>query len=141
MNSLKLTLLLMSTFAFFLVSAQEKTITGKIIDAVGKPVSNASVKVKGKTGGVTTTNEGTFSITAAPGDVIEISTVGFQNHSVTVGAENVINITLEGAETTLQDIVLVGTRGSGRVKTESPVPVDVINIGQASLPTARMDVT
>ena len=141
MNSLKLTLLVMSTFAFFLVSAQEKTITGKIIDAVGKPVSNASVKVKGKTGGVTTTDAGTFSITAVPGDTLEISTVGFQKRDVVVGQENDINITLEGAESTLQDIVLVGTRGSGRVRTESPVPVDVINIGQASLPTARMYVT
>jgi len=35
----------------------------------------------------------------------------------------------------------VGSRGGGRAKTETPVPVDVIRINQVGLPTAKMDLT
>src|SRR5207237_3052390 len=44
-----------------------------------------------------------------------------------------------GAE--LGQIVMVGTRTTGRIKTETPVPVDVLPIAQAAMPTARMDLT
>jgi iron complex outermembrane receptor protein len=141
MNSLKTLLLILGMSISSFVFAQVKTITGKITDASGKPVSNASIKVKGKGGGVSSNSDGTFTISASPGDVIEITTVGYRSQSVTVGAANEINLSLEPSETTLQDVVVTGTRSSGRVKTETPVPVDVVNIGQAALPTARMDVT
>ena len=141
MKSLKALMLTMSMFLSLVVFSQVKTITGKITDASGKPVSNATIKVKGKGGGVSTGSDGSFTISAAPGDVIEITTVGFQSRSVTVGAANELNLSLEAAETTLQDVVLVGTRSSGRVKTETPVPVDIVNIKQAAMSTGRMEVT
>jgi iron complex outermembrane receptor protein len=50
-------------------------------------------------------------------------------------------ITLQALETTLQDVVLVGTRSSGRSKIETPVPVDIVNMAQAAIPTGRMDVS
>lgn len=121
--------------------SQVKTIFGKITDASGNPVPNASIKVKGKEGGVSSASNGTYAISAAPGDVIEISIVGFQTRSVTVGESGELNISLNTFETTLQDVVLVGTRSSGRVKTETPVPVDIVNIRQAALPTGRMELT
>jgi len=141
MKSLKALMLTMSMFLSLVVFSQVKTITGKITDASGKPVSNATIKVKGKGGGVSTGSDGSYTISAAPGDVIEITTVGFQSRSVTVGAANELNLSLEAAETTLQDVVLVGTRSSGRVKTETPVPVDIVNIKQAAMSTGRMEVT
>jgi outer membrane receptor for ferrienterochelin and colicin len=41
----------------------------------------------------------------------------------------------------LQDVILVGSRGGARVKTESPVPVDVIKLSEVGFNTARMDIT
>ncbi|WP_462221913.1 TonB-dependent receptor plug domain-containing protein, partial [Ferruginibacter sp.] len=38
-------------------------------------------------------------------------------------------------------IVIVGTRGAARAKTETAVPIDVIKINQVGLPTAKMDLT
>jgi iron complex outermembrane receptor protein len=43
--------------------------------------------------------------------------------------------------TDLTQVTLVGTRTPGRIKTESPVPIDVIRINQVGLPTAKMDLT
>ena len=48
---------------------------------------------------------------------------------------------MESEITELGEIVFVGTRGSGRAKTETPVPVDIIKINQVGLPTAKMDLT
>ncbi len=141
MNSLKTLMLLVSITLSVTIFAQVRSITGKISDASGKPVANATIKIKGKQGGVSTNADGSFTISASPGDVVEVSTVGFQTRTVAVTQDNDLNLVIEAAETTLQDIVLVGTRSSGRVRTETTVPVDVINIGQAALPTARMDVT
>ena len=121
--------------------AQAKKITGKITDASGKPVPSATVKVKGKGGGVSSGSDGMYSIYASPGDVLEITIVGFLTKSVTVGQAENLDLVLESTETTLTDVVLVGTRTPGRVKLETPVPIDVVNIGQAQLPTGRIDLT
>ena len=70
------TLLLLLIFSSFIASAQ-KAITGKITDARTKePVANASVLIKGKsTGGTTTDENGAFSISASPGDRLVITHV------------------------------------------------------------------
>ena len=141
MKFLKTMMLLTSMFFSVLVFSQSKPITGKITDASGKPVANATVKVKGKSGGVSTSIDGIYTINAAPGDVIEISTIGYQTKTITVGQDSDISLSLVAVETTLTDIVLVGTRTGGRVKTETPVPVDIVNIGQAAIPTGRMDLS
>ncbi len=50
-------------------------------------------------------------------------------------------MSLETNSNELTEITFVGTRGAGRAKTETPVPIDVIRINQVGLPTARMDLT
>ncbi|MFM8962404.1 MAG: TonB-dependent receptor plug domain-containing protein, partial [Sphingomonadales bacterium] len=52
-----------------------------------------------------------------------------------------MKVVLNAATTDLQDVILVGSRGSGRAKLESPVPVDVIKISEVAINTARMDLT
>ncbi len=50
-------------------------------------------------------------------------------------------VSLETNSNELTEITFVGTRGAGRAKTETPVPIDVIRINQVGLPTAWMDLT
>ena len=50
-------------------------------------------------------------------------------------------IPLSPSAVDLGDVVVVGTRTAGRIKTESPAPVDVINVTALSIPTGRNDVT
>ena len=65
----------------------------------------------------------------------------FIPQTVKVGS-GVINVTLSQSEELSQGGAHVGfTCTAGRAKTETPVPVDVIRINQAGLPTARMDLT
>lgn len=133
--------LLLAFFSFCTAVIAQQTITGKVADANGSPLAGASVKIKGTNKGTSTGNDGSFNLQAKKGDVLEISMVGFVAQNITVDDKTEVSVSLVSASDNLGNIVLVGTRRSGRVKTETAVPVDVVNVGQASLPTARMDLT
>jgi len=135
-------ILLITALLFFTVNSfAQTTITGKITDNNGAPLSGASVNVKGTSRGTTTNSSGEFTLSANAADELEITIVGFKKKSVKVGSRTSLAISLEPEITELGEIVFVGTRGSGRAKTETPVPVDVIRINQIGLPTAKTDLT
>lgn len=142
--SKKIKLLLGAFFLFSMqaVIAQKQTVTGKIIDAnTGQPLQGASVKVKSSSTGITTSDNGTFSFDVPAGSILVISIIGYADQTVKVGSETNIDIKMLPSITDLAQITMVGTRTPGRIKTESPVPIDVIKINQAGLPTAKMDLT
>ena len=74
------------------------------------------------------------------GETLEFSSVGFETKKITVTSSN-MTVELTATAADLQDVILVGSRGAGRVKTESPVPVDVIKLSDVGINTARMDLT
>ncbi|RFM27382.1 TonB-dependent receptor [Deminuibacter soli] len=129
-------------FAGNFSSAQTTALSGTITDAAtGTPLQGVSVKRSNTRGGTTTDKNGYFSLQVNPTDVLEISYVGYALQLVHVEGKTQLNIQLVAAVTELNQVVLVGTRGSGRAKTETPVPVDIISVNQAALPTAKMDLT
>ncbi len=134
---------MMIVFSSQLLFAQKQPISGKVTDAkTGEPISGVSVKNKSvKGGGAVTNKEGVFTVSAAPGDVLEISSIGFKTESVTLGTETNISVNLIVASAELNEVVFVGSRGAARAKIETPVPVDIIKINQIGLPTAKMDLT
>ncbi len=118
-----------------------QSITGKVTDSnTGNAIEFASIVVKGTKVGTTTNGEGFFALNAKKGTVLAISATGYAMQEVTVNSEN-INIALQPQATDLTDIVVVGTRGLARAKTETAVPIDVIKINQVGTPTAKMDLT
>jgi len=142
MTSLKLRFITALVLITQTLIAQNRTITGKIIDAsTHTPLSNVSVKIKASGNGIATDAGGNFSLTAQTGDVLEISYVGYTMQTVTVGDQSVYSVELQPAFTELGEVVLVGSRSGGRIKTETTVPIDVVNVSRTSLPTARMGIT
>jgi iron complex outermembrane receptor protein len=120
----------------------QKTLTGTIKDAkTGQPLVGVSVKLKSGKGGVVTNNSGAFKIQVSPGDELQITMVSYNPQSVVIADQSDLVVNLEPGSSELTEIVFVGTRGAGRAKTETPVPVDVIKVNQVGLPTARMDLT
>ena len=137
----KLILSLSFLFCSYLLFAQQ-LFTVKVTDAAtGIPLSNASVKIKSTKKGITAGSDGTLKIQANVNDILEISSVGYKPQSVTLNSRTEITVAMEAALVDLGDIVVLGTRGAGRAKTETAVPVDVIKINQVGLPTAKMDLT
>ncbi len=136
-----LSVLLLITLSISL-KAQTIHITGKVSDATNNtPLSNVSIKIKGATNGTITASDGSFSLSANIGNVIEITYVGYSMQTMKIGSETVLNIQLQPEFTELNPVVMVGTRSAGRIKTETPVPVDVVNVSRNTLPTARMGIT
>jgi len=119
------------------------TLTGKVVDAKnGTPIEGASIKLKNSKGGTYTGNGGSFTLSARPGDILEVTSIGYIKQIVGVNSnETNITISMEPISAELKEIVFVGSRGAGRAKTETPVPVDIIKINQVELPTAKMDLT
>lgn len=137
-------LLLGLVLSNFLLQAQnaQKSYTVSVTDSkTGNPIPNASVKHKITGKGGSTSESGSLLMQAAPGDILEISCIGYATQKVTLSAQTKVDVALKSNSIEYLDIVVVGTRGAPRAKIETAVPVDVIRINQAGLPTAKMDLT
>ena len=78
LNSIgKLALLLLFSLLSTALSAQNKKISGKVIDEKHQPVLGASVVVKGTTHGTSTDIDGKYELQAKAGDVLEFSSMGY----------------------------------------------------------------
>jgi TonB-dependent starch-binding outer membrane protein SusC len=88
--------------------AQTKNITGKVLSDTGTPVAGVSVHVKGSNIGTTTSNDGSFSVNAAQGAILEFTGVGYTAQQVTVGQNNVLSVQLTRDVRALNEVVVVG---------------------------------
>lgn len=91
------------------LNAQEKQISGKVTGTSdGMPIPGAMIKVKGKTGGTGTNNDGAYVINAQTGDVLQVSSIGYTTKEVTVGQSNIVNVGLAESNNELDEVMVVG---------------------------------
>ncbi|MEO6187206.1 MAG: TonB-dependent receptor [Ginsengibacter sp.] len=83
-------------------------ITGTVRDEGKDPLTGVSVVVKGTNKGTSTNADGSFSIDANVGDVLEFSFVGYKNRSVTVSQSSSLSIVMEIEATIGDEVVVVG---------------------------------
>ena len=96
------------------VIAQDKAVTGIITDSSGKPLSAASVKIKGTSRGTITDNQGAFSIQASAGTTLEISALNYATKEVVIGDQNYYNIVLSSVNNAELSDVVVTAYGTQR---------------------------
>ncbi|MFV8354438.1 TonB-dependent receptor domain-containing protein [Flavobacterium sp. XS2P14] len=108
-------------------NAVAEIIKGRVVDEKGDSLPGVTVLVKGTKKGTTTDIDGSYTINAEIGDVLQFSYVGLETKSVTVTGTT-LNVTLTGSGETLQDVVVIGSRNAARTVTESAVPIDVISM-------------
>ncbi|QMW04813.1 SusC/RagA family TonB-linked outer membrane protein [Spirosoma foliorum] len=90
------------------VVAQTQKITGTVRDVQGAALPGVSVVVAGTSTGTITDVEGKFSISAAKGNTLNFSFVGYQPFSEKIANADVLNIQLVTDETNLSEVVVVG---------------------------------
>lgn len=83
-----------------------RTITGIVKDEYGMPLSGANVKNGYE--GVSTDNNGKFSITARQGDELKISYAGLQTYLLTIGSLSNYTIKMIAGAKVLEEVVVVG---------------------------------
>ncbi|MBS1512858.1 MAG: SusC/RagA family TonB-linked outer membrane protein [Bacteroidetes bacterium] len=92
-----------------IVFAQQKKVTGKIVDTDGKPVPGVTISIKGSTVTTTTDAAGTFTITVPANEsVLKISSATFLYQELVVGNRTTINITMLKDTKQLDDVVVIG---------------------------------
>jgi len=102
----------------FQLYAQGRVISGRVADATGNPISNASVLVKGSSIGTTTKADGSFSLTVPQGaKSLIISSVGMAQEEVDIRTNSVINVSLKAGDTNLQEVVVTGYTTTARNKS------------------------
>lgn len=91
------------------VLAQTRTLTGKITDPNGNPVTNASVIVKGTRVGTVTNTDGGYSLNVPiNAKTLLISSVNMQTEEIKIEAGNEYSLTLKPVETNMEEVVVVG---------------------------------
>lgn len=86
--------------------AQQKTVMGRITNEAGVPLSGVSVVVKGTSTGTLSNADGRYTISVAPGQVLEFRLIGNATEERTVGAGSVINVQLRADAVVLDALVV-----------------------------------
>lgn len=103
-----LLVVLFSAVASF-VFAQNKTITGSVVDAKGESIIGASVLVKGSSNGTISDIDGNFSLkNVANNAILQVSYIGYVSQSVSVGNKSSIKVILQENSQVLDEVVVVG---------------------------------
>lgn len=90
------------------VLAQARPISGSVTADDGKALQGVTVTVR-STSRVTTTNEtGRYTISAASGEALVFSYVGYLSETVVVAASNEVNVVLKASAGNMEEVVVVG---------------------------------
>ncbi|MGC4102911.1 SusC/RagA family TonB-linked outer membrane protein [Ferruginibacter sp.] len=105
----KALLLQFSLLLSCILFAQQKTVTGKVTDADGKPLQGVNIGIKGTTVTTVTDASGNFSISVpANQSVLKISSATFLYQEIIVGTKTTFAITLQKDTKQMEDVVVVG---------------------------------
>ena len=89
--------------------AQNRSVSGKVVDGTGAPVIGAAVMVAGQSdNGTVTDADGQFRLTVPANARLIVSCLGFADQQVEVGNRSVITIALEEDVTYLDETVVIG---------------------------------
>ena len=125
----KIFLSLMAVLGLFLSAhAQEREITGSVKDHAGAGIVGATILVEGTTKGTTSGADGSFSIKAAPDNVLVVSFMGYQSHTIKVGTQTRIDVVLKENTQAIDDVIVVAF---GTAKKE---PMQLFPMSRPSAP-------
>ena len=96
-------LLFLASFGLY----AQQTVSGVVTDASGSPLPAVNVVVKGTTTGVSTDFDGNYTITAANGQVLVFSSLGFETQEVNIAGAT-LNVTLMESASELNEVVVIG---------------------------------
>ena len=106
---LKATLCIAAMLLGVVSYAQNRLVSGKVVDGNGEPVAGASVVVVGQTSmGTATDFDGTWRLSVPDRATLSISCIGYVSQTVSVAGRSVIDVTLEEDSEFLEETVVIG---------------------------------
>jgi TonB-linked SusC/RagA family outer membrane protein len=123
--------MLFSAFAF----AQNRTVSGKVLDEKGVPIPFATVTEKGTKNGTSADANGNFSLEVKNSNTLVISSTGFDTREVSIQGRNSVNVQLAAAANVIDEVIV--TAGGVRTKRKeigtatSVVKAETLTAGKA----------
>src|SRR5690606_9311996 len=96
------------TSAVMVPTKPQQRITGIVTDSDGTPLPGVTIKLKGKSIGEITNNDGKYSIAASTGQVLQFSYIGYEPKEVLIGTDLIVNVKLQSLNEALTEVVIVG---------------------------------
>ena len=101
---------------------QQKTITGRVVDALNEGMPGVNVQVKGTTNGTITNIDGKFSISVPNSKSVLVFTfIGYSKQEIVVGNQTKINVQLKEDAQNLDEVVVVGYGSQSKRKVTTAI--------------------
>ncbi|WP_064966335.1 TonB-dependent receptor [Tenacibaculum ovolyticum] len=131
-------ILFLAFFSCSIIFAQQK-ISGIIKDSNNEFLPGANIIEKGTSNGTNSDFNGAFKLTVKDNATLIISFSGYETQEVPVnGNSNLTVILKEGLQ--LDEVVIVGSRNAKRTAVDTPVPIDVIDVGDLAAKNGKVEV-
>ena len=104
----RLTLTLALTVLASASAFAQVKLSGKVTDSEGRPLGGVTVMVKGTSNGTITALDGTYSLTAPQGSVVEFSCLGLTTEERTFTGQGSLNVQMNEDSLFIQETVVVG---------------------------------
>jgi hypothetical protein len=105
--------------------SDSKTVTGVVMGSDGQPITGATVKVVGKLFGVVTDVNGKFALPdVSKNQTLAVNYIGYNSKKVKVDGEDSLNISLQPASSSLNEVVAVRKADNNDVAAEDAHPQD-----------------
>ena len=109
MKVASIAMILLTSLGSFSASAQNRTISGKVVDTGGEPVIGAAVTVVGNSRiGAATDINGAFSLSVPAGANISVESIGYKTQVIAIGNQTRFDIVLEEDAEMLEETVVIG---------------------------------
>ncbi len=107
----------------------EVQVSGTVSNSVGKPLADVSIVQKGTHTETTTNISGEYKMSVDSSSAILVfSRSGYVKQEVSLAGQTQLNVTLKDNVIELGKMQVVGSRSFKRTATETPAPVDVIDV-------------
>lgn len=136
----RVTLTLLLAFVVQISFAQQKTVSGNVVDGDGLPVPGVDVQIKGTQKGTQTDFDGNYSISVSSDQTLVFTYVGLKKQEILVGNRSVIDVTMQTDLEELDAVVVTSYQGilkesevvssSSTVKSEAIEQVPIASIDQ-----------
>ena len=123
--------LFMASFLNVSIAQNTQSITGTVFDSLSQePLIGVNILSSSSGQGTTTDFNGEFSISAASGDVLTFSYIGYKTQDVTVSGSSTINVRMLTDAQTLDELVVVGY--GTQKKSDLTGSIDVVDVEKMS---------
>lgn len=113
---IKFKILVVLLFAVSITFAQNKVVTGKVIDTTGEPLTGCNIHVENELNralvGTIADFDGNFRLAIPDGENLKVvfSFIGYKSTKMDFTGQKVLNITLEADDVTLDDVTVLSER-------------------------------